>query len=293
MASFDLIHSPEAELGEGPVWHDEALWWVDIHAGTLNRLNPAKGDTSRRPTNGSLGAACPCADGRWLLAQRNGFFLLDYETGHLAPFASIGMPAGHRLNDGKCDPAGRFWVGSMSEPPRHKNAFLFALEPNGRVTKVLEGISLSNGLAWSSDGGTMFHADSLEQTVTAYDFECAHGTLGKSRVLVRFPESMGCPDGLTIDKENHLWIAMWGGSSVVRIHGETGEILEKIELPVTQPSSCCFGGPQCDQLFVTSAWSGMNELQRRCDPLAGSIFRISTSTSGFPPVPFRNTQPTP
>ncbi len=293
MASFELIHSPKAELGEGPLWHENALWWVDIHAGTLNRLNPANGDTSTRPTNDSLGAACPCADGRWLLAQRRGFSLLDWQTGQIEPLASIDLPTEQRLNDGKCDPVGRFWAGSMSEPPRHKSAFLFALEADGRVTKVLDGISLSNGLAWSSDGGTMFHADSLEQTVTAYDFECADGTLGKSRVLVRFPESMGCPDGLTIDKENHLWIAMWGGSSVVRLHGETGKILEKIDLPVTQPSSCCFGGAQFDQLFVTSAWSGMSNLQRERDPLAGSIFRISTSTSGFPPVPFQHTKPTP
>lgn len=278
-----------AELGEGPVWHDSALWWVDIHSGMLHCLNPSTGETKSRQTNDSLGAACPCADGRWLLAQRSGFSLLNWESGQIDPFASIDLPADQRLNDGKCDPAGRFWVGSMSEPPQRKNAHLFALNPDGRVTEVLDGISLSNGLAWSSNGGTMFHADSLEQTVTAYDFVCTEGTLGKGRALVRFPESMGCPDGLTIDKENHLWIAMWGGSSVVRIHGETGEILEKIELPVSQPSSCCFGAPLLDQLFVTSAWSGMSDLQRQRDSLAGSIFRISTSTSGFPAVPFKIT----
>ena len=293
MASFERIHAPAAELGEGPVWHDDALWWVDIHEGTLHRLNPATGDRSSRPTNDSLGAACPCRDGRWLLAQRSGFSFLDWKTGHVTPFASIDLPFDQRLNDGKCDPAGRFWAGSMSEPARSHNAFLFKLEPDGCVKMVLEGISLSNGMAWSSDGGTMFHADSLEQTVTAYDFECAKGTLGKSRVLVRFPESMGCPDGLAIDRDNHLWIAMWGGSSIVRIHGETGEILEKTDLPVTQPSSCCFGGSRLDQLFVTSAYSGMSDLQRQREPLAGSLFRIPASTAGFSPVPFQHSKPAP
>lgn len=293
MASFELLHAAHAELAEGPVWHEGCLWWVDIHAGTLNRLNPDTGETSNRPSFDSLGAAVPCEDGRWLLARGRGFSLLDWETGCITPLASIPLPASQRLNDGKCDPAGRFWAGSMSEPPEHGNAFLFKVGRDGRATKVLDGISLSNGLAWSSDAGTMFHADSLEQTVTAYDFQPAGGTIANGRLLVRFPSSMGCPDGLTIDRENHLWIAMWGGSSIVRIHGESGDILEKIDLPVLQPSSCCFGGPDLDQLYVTSAWSGMSEKQRQSDPLAGSLFKISTTTTGFPPVLFQNTNPKP
>jgi sugar lactone lactonase YvrE len=288
MASFELVHSPLAELAEGPVWHEKALWWVDIHAGTLNRWEPASGESSSRATGDSLGAACPCVDGRWILARRRGFAFLDWKSGEISPMASVDLPADQRLNDGKCDPSGRFWAGSMGEPPGQKNAFLFVLEENGRTRQVLDGISLSNGLAWSGDGNTMFHVDSLEQSLTAYEFRQADGTLGKGRLLACFPESMGCPDGIAIDRDDNLWVAMWGGSAVVRIDGQSGSILQKIDLPVRQPSSCCFGGARLDQLYVTSAWSGMDDAQRQRDPLAGSIFQIPTSTPGIATRLFQN-----
>ncbi|HEY0257723.1 MAG TPA: SDR family oxidoreductase, partial [Candidatus Methylacidiphilales bacterium] len=138
----------------------------------------------------------------------------NWATGKQTAFASLGgLPRLQRLNDGKCDPAGRFWVGSLHRKRARHEACLYALESDGRIRLSLGRLSLSNGLAWSCDGRTMFHIDTLERTVTAFDFDTAHGVLGQPRLLARIPASMGSPDGVAIDCENQLWIALWGGGA--------------------------------------------------------------------------------
>jgi sugar lactone lactonase YvrE len=277
-----VVYQGRAELAEGPVWHDGALWWVDIACGTLNRLDPATGLNTSRGTGGYLGAACPTADGRWLLARQHDCALMDWQSGRFTPLASPrdGVAARHRFNDGKCDPAGRFWVGTMSLDRKPDEASLFCIEHDGAVRRVLRGLSLSNGLAWSPDGRAFYHADTPTRRVQKFDFDVASGVLSNPRLLIQFGEADGWPDGMTSDAEGHLWIGLWGGRCVVRVHGETGGVMERHELPVSNVSSCTFGEADLRTLFITTAWEGFDEAQRQKEPLAGSIFALRTHTQG-------------
>lgn len=289
MASLpQVIYAGRAELAEGPVWHANALWWVDIVAGTLNRLDPASGFTLSRATGGFLGAAVPSADGRWMLVRQHECTLFDWETGRFTPFvAPQGLSPRHRFNDAKCDPAGRLWAGTLSLDQMPGEASLFMIEPEGKVRQALTPLSLSNGLAWSPKGDRFYHVDTPTREVSCFDFDLATGALSHRKVLIRFKESDGFPDGLTCDAEGNLWIALWSGGAVAKVDGRTGAVLGRHVLPVSQVSSCTFGGDDLRTLFVTSAWEGFSFAQREGQPLAGSIFALQTDTQGQPVVPFR------
>ncbi len=290
-----LIHEGRAELAEGPVWHGDALWWVDINAGTLNRLDPSAGINTSRGTGGYLGAAVPSADGRWLLARQHDLSLLDWETGRFTPVASPaeGMSARLRFNDGKCDAAGRFWVGTKSLDQEEGAASLYALQPTTGIRRVLQGLSLSNGLAWSPDGGWFYHIDTPTRRVRRFTFDLSAGALGPGETLLQLGDQDGWPDGMTCDAEGHLWVALWSGRAVLRVDGLTGRVLERCELPVSNVSSCTFGGPDLRTLFITTAWEGMSETQRQAEPLAGGVFALRTDVPGQPVHLFRPTPGTP
>lgn len=284
-----VIHAGRAELAEGPVWYSNALWWVDIAAGTLNRFDPETGINASRATGGFLGAAVPCEDGRWLLARQHECTLFDWETGRFTPLAvpAEGVSLRHRFNDGKCDPSGRFWGGTMSLDHAREEASLFAIESTGQIRRVLSGISLSNGLGWSPKGDRFYHIDTPTRRVSWFDFDLATGKMGQRKTLVEFSEADGFPDGMTVDAAGNLWIALWSGGCVAQVDGQTGVILEKHPLPVAQVSSCAFGGSDLRTLFITTAWEGFSFAQREAQPLAGSIFSLRTDTPGLPVVPFR------
>jgi sugar lactone lactonase YvrE len=283
-----MIYAGRAELAEGPVWFGGALWWVDIAAGTLNRLDPATGINCSRGSGGYLGAAVPCTDGRWLLARQHDCSLLDWENGRFTPLAAPldGVRERHRFNDGKCDARGRFWIGTAHLDQKPNEASLFVVEPEGRVRRVVSPLSLSNGLGWSPDNKTFYHIDTPTRRVEQYAFDVATGTLANRSTLLTFADGDGWPDGMTVDGEGHLWIALWSGSAVVRVNGRTGHIMERHSLPVSNVSSCTFGGTDLRTLFITTAWEGFTPAQRHAEPLAGCIFALRTSTQGLPVVPF-------
>lgn len=289
-AISQVVYSGRAELAEGPVWHAGALWWVDIVSGTLNRLDPETGLNTSRATGGFLGAAVPCEDGRWVLARRHECTLFDWETGRFSPLAvpSEGIAPRHRFNDGKCDPTGRFWAGTLSLDQAPGEAALFVVEAAGQIRRALNGLSLSNGLGWSPSGKDFFHIDTPTRIVSSYAFDGASGILGSRKPLIQFTEAEGFPDGMTVDAAGHLWVALWGGGAVVRVNGVTGEIIERHPLPVKQVSSCTFGGADLRTLFITTAWEGMSMAQREAQPLAGSIFAFRTAVEGLPVTLFRN-----
>lgn len=290
-ATPQLVYAARAELAEGPVWHEGALWWVDIVVGTLNRLDPETRSVSSRATGSFLGAAVPCADGRWLLARQHECTLFDWETGRFTPLAGPGegIRPRHRFNDGKCDPVGRFWAGTMSLDHAHEEASLFVVEAPGQIRRMMDRVSLSNGMGWSPDGKFYYHIDTPRHRVSRFAFDLATGALGARKTLIEFKDSEGFPDGMTVDAAGHLWIALWSGASVVRVHGQTGEVMERHSLPVSQVSSCTFGGPDLCTLYITSAWEGMTLNQRIAEPLAGSLFALRTETPGLPVTLFRNT----
>ena len=276
-----------AELGERPFWDagHVCLMWVDIKAGHLHRYRPGAGDVIALDLAGvALGAAAPRRGGGYVLATAAGFRLTDsagrLEEGALRP---PGMPADAKFNDGACDPAGRFWAGTVTNDLRPGAGALYRLDPAGTVTQVFDGVTESNGLAWSLDGTTFYFIDSgePEPRIRAFGCDMSTGELGPPRDLVRFPGGSAVPDGLVVDGEGTLWVAIWGGGQVRR-YAPDGELLAVLPVPASQPTCPAFGGPGLDELYLTTAWEGMTGQQRAAEPLAGHVLRARPGARGHP-----------
>jgi sugar lactone lactonase YvrE len=264
-------------LGEGPRYDATCrkLLWVDVDAGRLLRADPDRLDTATETTiDATLGAAAPAIGGGWIVAAGRGLSTLgpDGVTTLLAELE----PAGNRMNDGACDPRGRFWAGSMALDERPGAGSLYRLDPDGDATTVLTGLTIANGLGWSPDGATMYHADSGPGTITAYDFDADSGRLERPRVIVRTRD--GVPDGLTVDDEGLLWVAHFGGASVVR-YEPSGREVGRVPLPVSQPTSCALVGTS---LIITTASRDVAD----SEPDAGRLFAADVGVTGPPAVPY-------
>ena len=192
-----------------------------------------------------------------------------------------------RLNDGKCDQAGRYWVGSMSlESGDRGRGSLYSFDARGGVRKVLTNVTASNGMAWSSDGSTMYYIDSAIGTVDAFDYDAESGTIDNRRTTFDVPSALGIADGMTIDANDNLWVAMWGGGCVVCIDPERQTIIERLELPVRHVTSCTFGGPLLRQLYITTAQYGLSAAEKAQQPEAGHLFVAEPGVSGIVPAVF-------
>jgi sugar lactone lactonase YvrE len=273
--SWDVAISARAELGERPFWDAAtgSLMWVDILAGHLHRYRPGVSDSVFHTAGVAVGAAAPRAGGGYVLAAADGFRLVGASgLPDGGPQRPPGMLADIRFNDGACDPVGRFWAGTVAGDRRAGAAALYRLDPSGEIAVVLDGVTESNGLGWSPDGGTFYYIDSGEPQPRIRSFPCdlAAGTLGAPRDLVQPPPSQGIPDGLVVDADGCLWVAFWGGGAVRR-YAPDGSLLAELRVPVSQPSCPAFGGPDLDELFVTTAWENMTEAQRAAEPLAGHV----------------------
>ncbi len=275
--SWEVVVPAQAELGERPFWDAavDALMWVDILAGHLHRYRPGRGDSVLHMAGVAVGAAGPRAAGGYVLAAADGFRLVD-AAGQASggPWRPAGMLADVRFNDGVCDPVGRFWAGTVAADRRAGAGALYRLDPSGGIAVVLDGVTESNGLGWSPDGGTFYYIDSgePEPRIRAFPCDLAAGTLGAPRDLVVPPPSHGTPDGLVVDADGCLWVAFWGGSAVRR-YSPSGELLASLDVPASQPSCPAFGGPGLDDLYLTTAWENMTEAQRAAEPLAGHLLR--------------------
>lgn len=280
----ELVLDSRNELGEGPVWHDGAFWWVDINGGTLNRLSPAAGATKAWQIGEMVGAAVPAADDRFVVALQTGLAFLDLETGTLARICDpeSDQPDA-RFNDGKCDAAGRFWAGTLSSGD---TSSLYRLDTDLSCHLMAGGISCSNGLAWNEAGDTMYYIDSPTRTVDAFDFDLDSGAICNRRVMVDCGEMPGVPDGMAIDREGMLWVAFYGGGRVVRCDPVKGKAVNTIMVPAPKSTSCCFGGVDLDELYITSARQGTSPEELKEFPCAGGVFRVSLDVPGFPAVPF-------
>jgi len=282
------VSAEAAELGEGARWDAGAgeLVWVDIPAGVLRR---AVEDGAGLRTIGTvrvgepLGAVAPVASGGWLLAAGRGFRHLDPGGGLTALLDT--EPAGVRMNDAACDPQGRLWAGSMALDEAPGRGRLLRCDRDGTVRVVLPTATIANGLGWSPDGRTLYHADSGPGVVTAYPFDPVTGALGPGRELIR--PGHGVPDGLTVDDEGALWVALHGAGEVRR-YSPAGESLAVVPLPVSQPTSVAIGGAGGRRLFVTTARGKLEHPE----PDAGRVFAVDDVGVSAPPVrPFRGTLP--
>lgn len=269
-------------LGECPAWSaaEQALYWVDIRGRAIRRFRPATGAVESWPAPAMVGAIGLLGAGRLVAALGDGVALFDAATGGFETLCRVpDMPPGHRFNDGRCDPSGRFWVSTMHNETRGPEGTLFRLGPDG-LAPVLTGLRIPNSLCWSPDGGTMYFADSLDHAIRAYPFDAATGRLGAQRPFsTSVPPAF--PDGSTVDAEGCVWTAEFNGTRVVR-RDPHGRLLRAIETPVPRPTSCAFGGERLDVLYVTTASQFMTEAELEALPLAGALLAYEVGVRGLP-----------
>lgn len=259
-----------ARVGEGPVWDESsrALHWVDILAGEIHTAEPSSRSHRTIAMSTLVGAAAPRRSGGFVAATREGFAAVEHDGSWTTRIASLGD--GVRMNDGKCDSAGRFWSGSTDMQFAAGRGALHVLRTDWQSETVLDDLTLPNGLGWSPDGSVFYLIDTMAEELNAFDVSPADPTPTNRRVVARFHTASGLPDGMTVDAQGCLWIAMWGGGRIIRI-SPSGEILYELPVPVEQPSSCTFGGPDFDVLYVTSAREGLDVPD---DDPAGSVFAV-------------------
>jgi D-xylonolactonase len=280
-----VIAAVGALLGEGPVWdpRDASLWWVDIKAPRIWRWRDGATDSFLPPC--PVSALAPAADGGFVGAGALGFLRLDPAAGR---YRTIGSPEAERpamrFNDGKLDRAGRFWAGTMDDAERDAVGALYRLDPDHRWQRMDGPYLVPNGPAFSPDGRIMYHSDSARRRLYAFDL-AADGVPANRQLLAEFAADQGYPDGMTVDAEGMLWIAFWDGGCLRRLAPD-GRIELELALPVSRPTSCAFGGPGLDRLFVTSARIGLDAAAGAMQPLAGALFMIETTVRGLPDRPF-------
>jgi sugar lactone lactonase YvrE len=273
-------------LGEGPCWspQDGRLYWFDIKAAKLSWLTPGVAGFESVDLPFRASAAAVRAAGGLMLATERGLAVFDPGAGAAALTDPVALPEGFRSNDGKIDPQGRFWWSSMDDADGARPGAIFVTEAHGRPRQAIDGIHIANSLAFSADGATMYLADSLKDTIWAYDA----GDLGRRRVFATTTDGAS-PDGAAMDADGFLWSAHWGGSRVVR-YAPDGRVDRIVAMPVRQPTCCAFGGPDLATLYVTSAWDGLSPEDHAAQPLAGCVFAFEPGVRGQP-LPAFGTQP--
>ncbi len=282
----EIVIDHQCLLGEGPVWDGnlKSICWVDILLGKIHEYTPDTKSHKTLSVNQMIGAIAICKSGHLIGALKNGFGFIDRKSGAVTMIANPEphLP-GNRFNDGKCDPQGRFWAGTMSHTDEPQKGCLYLLDKNLTVIEKIKKVSTSNGLAWSNDHGTLYYIDSPTQKVVAFNFDKISGEIKNKRTVVELSKNEGCPDGMTIDSEGMLWIAHWDGWQVSRWNPDTGKKIKKIPLPVSRVTSCSFGGENFGDLYITSARIGLNSDQLKSQPLAGSLFVVKNiGVNGMP-----------
>jgi len=280
----------KAALGESPVWsaEEQALYWVDIIGAALHCLDPATGHMRTWKMPASIGSFGLRAGGGAVVALRNGFHLFDFATGRLTflidPEAD--KPSS-RFNDGKVSPDGRFWAGTMDDDPQRRPlGALYRLDPDHSCQRMVEGLIVSNGLAWSADGRTMYHSDSRGQVVNAYDYDLGAGTIANKRIIARPSEEIGRPDGGATDMEGFYWSAGIS-AGVLNRWAPDGRLDHQIPLPCAAPTMPCFGGPDMKTIFITSLRQNVSADKLAVKPLTGGIFALEVDVPGVPVAKYK------
>lgn len=285
MEDVELVHDARAELGEGPIWDAAAarLLWVDILRGRVHRFDPVSGQDEIRDVGRPVGVVTPARDGSLVIATSRGFERLDWETGRVSTIAEVEADVpGNRMNDGACDPAGRFWAGTMALDEKGAAGSLYRLDPDGRVSRMVGDISISNGIAWSDDARVMYYVDSPTHRIDVFDYDLATGAIANRRALVRIEPEEAFPDGLVLDAEGFIWLALWGGAALHR-YAPDGTLDRVVKVPVSHPTKCAFGGAGLDDLYVTSATIALKRAGKPLQPHDGGLLRIRPGVRGQAP----------
>jgi sugar lactone lactonase YvrE len=274
----------KASLGESPVWSvaEQVLYWVDINAPSLNRFDPATGRNVAMAMPASIGCFALRARGGFIVALRNGIWLARADGSLERQVAAAPYdPAHHRFNDGRCDRQGRFFPGTMNEKRDARSAALLRVDAAFAVTPILDDITISNGLAWSPDGRTMYHADTPTHTIHAYDYDIETGLPRQPRVFAQWSGATDRPDGGTVDSAGNYWSAFYGGGRILQL-SPAGRTLAEIAMPAMCPTMCAFGGPDLRTLYVTSARQHRDADELARLPHSGGIFALRVDIPGLP-----------
>ena len=291
MESVEVLQAANASLGEGPIWdqQDGAFYWGDLKQHKIYRFDPEVGQTGVWPLPYQFGCLAIRERGGICVVTDNGYEHLDLVTGELTKIVNPeeGTQFDHCYNDGKVDSYGRFWVGSLpmagarNQEITENTGRLYSLSPDGAVRDHRGGLYVTNGMAWNPEDNVMYHVDSWIRTIFSYDFDGKSGTISEPRTFFSFEaETDGFPDGMTVDQDGNLWVAMWDGWKLVCLSPE-GNRLGEIHLPVQKPTSCCFGGEGLDTLFITSASCYLSSADLEAGPLAGAILKTNPGVRGF------------
>lgn len=271
-------------LGETPLWceRDRLLWWIDIERPRLQSFDPASGAHAVHPLpGGTLGCQALTVAGDRLLALDLGLQRFDPGTGLLQPFAEVEREIDNRLNDGRVDAGGRLWIGTLDNQLARPQAALYRVDPDGRVTRQVDGIVVTNGLAFAPDGRTLYFTDTRRYLSFAFDLDPDDGTLSNRRLFADHRASGDRPDGAAVDAEGCLWFALFAGGRLARYRPD-GRLDRIVELPVTNPTCPCFGGPDLKTLYVTSARKFLDARTLAGEPLAGALLAIEGLGQGLP-----------
>jgi sugar lactone lactonase YvrE len=265
-----------AAHGEGPVWDAalQRLLWVDMLRGDVLSLSP-RAEVERFHIGEVAACVVARSGGGYAVATERGFALIDAD-GTVEHLPDVWDDITVRMNDGACDPDGRFYCGSMAYDMAAGRAALYRLEGDRSVVRVLDGVTISNGLGWSPEGANAYYVDTPTGRIDVFDYD---GELRERRVFVQIPRECGAPDGLTVDAQGGVWVALWGGAAVHR-YGADGRLEFVVETPVTQPTSCTFGGPTLDVLYITSSAENVDE------PHAGSLYSVQPGVRGLRALTF-------
>ena len=286
--SLRCVLDIKASLGECPVWsaQEQVLYWVDINAPSLNRFDPATGQNTVMPMPESIGCFALRRSGGFVVALRGGIWLAQRDGTLMRKVAPAPYdPIHHRFNDGRCDPHGRLLAGTMNEKRDASTAALYRLDADFTLTRILSDMTISNGLAFSPDGRTMYHSDTPLQVITAHDYDGATGTPSNARVLARFTEPGDRPDGAAVDSEGCYWTAQYRGGKLKRI-APNGRVRAEYPVPAMCPTMCAFGGPDLKTLYVTSARQQRDADELARLPLSGGIFSMRVDVAGLPEPSF-------
>ncbi len=292
LRGLQTVGSARCHVGENPLY-DEArdrLFWIDVR-GTpaIHAITLSTGAEMTWPMREDIGSIALAGDDRLLVALRSGFAFFDCSSGAMTPIVDPEPDLPHnRLNDGKCDAAGRYWCGSMNPESGTADGNLYVLERDLRCRKVLDDLLTPNGMAWSDDGATMYLADTRRGHIYAFTFDAAAGTLGERRIFADLGAMPGGPDGATLDADGFLWSAQFDGGCLVR-YAPDGVMDRVVRLPVSKPTACGFGGPSYRLLYVTTATRGLDDDDLRAEPLAGRMLVLDVGVAGRPPIPFLST----
>lgn len=282
--NVELVIDNKSDLGEGSIWNWKTgeLIWINITGKILNFYNPKTENNKEMFTGQMIGTVVPAESGQVIVALKNGIYSLDPLTGtkKLIVDPEKDLPD-NRFNDGKCDPAGRFWAGTMSISGKKGVGALYRLDPDSSIHKMIENVSISNGIVWSPDATKMYYIDTPTQKVMAYDYDNETGEISNPKVAVNVSPEMGSPDGMTIDADGNIWVALWGGSAVGCWNPETGKLLKKVEVPAKNVTSCAFGDDDLETLYITTAQQNTSDEELQKFPHAGGVFKTRPGVKGM------------